>query len=156
MGGIDDEIAGHAVAEQSAVEHGIADPAAAKHAAAARAIVDQLRRVVLGQDAAIRDSVAALLARGHVLLLANHAPAAPAAAPVPATRATVRAALAAIGDAMDPAEDILLLYATTHGSQDHWLLLRRDGWPDATLDGHRPRVFAPFSAATRDPSEKAA
>ena len=73
-------------------------------------------------------------ARGHVLLLANHAPAAPAAAPVPATRATVRAALAAIGDAMDPAEDILLLYATTHGSQDHWLLLRRDGWPDATLD----------------------
>ena len=78
-------------------------------------------------------------ARGHVLLLANHAPAAPAAAPVPATRATVRAALAAIGDAMDPAEDILLLYATTHGSQDHWLLLRRDGWPDATLDAHALR-----------------
>ncbi len=37
-------------------------------AAAARAITEQLRRVVLGQDAAVRDAVAALLARGHVLL----------------------------------------------------------------------------------------
>ncbi|MEZ0333148.1 MAG: AAA family ATPase [Gemmatimonadales bacterium] len=34
----------------------------------AQAILDQLRRVVLGQEAAFRDSVAALLARGHVLL----------------------------------------------------------------------------------------
>ena len=38
------------------------------HAAAAQAIVEQLRGVVLGQDAAVRDAVAALLARGHVLL----------------------------------------------------------------------------------------
>ena len=34
----------------------------------ARAIVEQLGRVVLGQDEAIRDAVAALIARGHVLL----------------------------------------------------------------------------------------
>ncbi len=34
----------------------------------AQAILDQLRRVVLGQEAALRDSVAALIARGHVLL----------------------------------------------------------------------------------------
>ncbi len=37
-------------------------------AAQAGAIIDQLRGVVLGQDAAVRDVVAALLARGHVLL----------------------------------------------------------------------------------------
>ena len=41
---------------------------AEEHAASAQAIIDQLRQVVLGQDAAIRDAVAALLARGHVLL----------------------------------------------------------------------------------------
>ncbi len=33
-----------------------------------QAILDQLRRVVLGQEAALRDSVSALIARGHVLL----------------------------------------------------------------------------------------
>jgi MoxR-like ATPase len=38
------------------------------HAAGARAILDQLGHVVLGQEAALRDAVAALLARGHVLL----------------------------------------------------------------------------------------
>jgi MoxR-like ATPase len=41
---------------------------ATERAAEAQAIIDQLRGVVLGQDAAIRDAVAALLARGHVLL----------------------------------------------------------------------------------------
>ena len=41
---------------------------AAERAAAAQAIIDQLGRVVLGQEAAVRDVVAALLARGHVLL----------------------------------------------------------------------------------------
>jgi MoxR-like ATPase len=34
----------------------------------ARAILEQLGRVVLGQDEAVRDAVAALIARGHVLL----------------------------------------------------------------------------------------
>jgi MoxR-like ATPase len=37
-------------------------------AAEAQAIIAQLRHVVLGQEAALRDAVAALLARGHVLL----------------------------------------------------------------------------------------
>jgi len=37
-------------------------------AEAAQAILEQLGRVVLGQEAALRDAVAALIARGHVLL----------------------------------------------------------------------------------------
>jgi MoxR-like ATPase len=41
---------------------------AARAAEDARAIVEQLGHVVLGQEAAVRDSVAALIARGHVLL----------------------------------------------------------------------------------------
>ena len=41
---------------------------AERSAAAARAILEQLGRVVLGQDEAVRDVVAALIARGHVLL----------------------------------------------------------------------------------------
>jgi MoxR-like ATPase len=41
---------------------------AAQGADTARAIVEQLGRVVLGQEAAVRDAVAALIARGHVLL----------------------------------------------------------------------------------------
>ena len=41
---------------------------AASHAAAAGRLVDALEGVVLGQPAAVRETVAALLARGHVLL----------------------------------------------------------------------------------------
>jgi MoxR-like ATPase len=41
---------------------------AARGAEAARAIVEQVGRVVLGQGEAVRDAVAALIARGHVLL----------------------------------------------------------------------------------------
>jgi MoxR-like ATPase len=41
---------------------------AERAAAAAHAVVEQLGRVVLGQDEAVRDVVAALVARGHVLL----------------------------------------------------------------------------------------
>jgi MoxR-like ATPase len=41
---------------------------AERGAAAARAVVEQLGRVVLGQEEAVRDVVAALIARGHVLL----------------------------------------------------------------------------------------
>ena len=46
----------------------LAPDEAASHAAAARRLVDALDGVVLGQPAAIRETVAALLARGHVLL----------------------------------------------------------------------------------------
>jgi MoxR-like ATPase len=41
---------------------------ATAHAAAAARLVDALEHVVLGQQAAVRETVAALLARGHVLL----------------------------------------------------------------------------------------
>jgi MoxR-like ATPase len=41
---------------------------AERSAAAARTLLEQLGRVVLGQDEAVRDAVAALIARGHVLL----------------------------------------------------------------------------------------
>ena len=41
---------------------------AVRGAGDARAIVEQLGRVVLGQEEAVRDAVAALIARGHVLL----------------------------------------------------------------------------------------
>ena len=41
---------------------------AARASQSARAIIDQITRVVLGQDEAVRDAVAALIARGHVLL----------------------------------------------------------------------------------------
>ena len=41
---------------------------ATRGAEVARAIVEQLGRVVLGQEEAVRDAVAALIARGHVLL----------------------------------------------------------------------------------------
>ena len=41
---------------------------AIRQAAVAQALIEQLGRVVLGQPDAVRDSVAALVARGHVLL----------------------------------------------------------------------------------------
>ena len=41
---------------------------ATAHAAAAARLVEALEHVVLGQPAAVRETVAALLARGHVLL----------------------------------------------------------------------------------------
>jgi MoxR-like ATPase len=41
---------------------------AARQAAVAQALIEQLGRVVLGQPDAVRDCVAALVARGHVLL----------------------------------------------------------------------------------------
>ncbi len=44
------------------------DSQVANQGEAARAIVAQLGRVVLGQESALRDVVAALIARGHVLL----------------------------------------------------------------------------------------
>jgi MoxR-like ATPase len=46
----------------------LAPDEATAHAATGNAIVNQLQRVVLGQEPAIRETVAALLARGHVLL----------------------------------------------------------------------------------------
>jgi hypothetical protein len=73
-------------------------------------------------------------ASGRVLVLANHPPQL-IQRPLPrATLANLQQALAAIGAAMDPAEDLLLLYLTTHGTSDHELLLRTPGEADAFIN----------------------
>ncbi len=72
-------------------------------------------------------------AAGRVLVLANH-PAQPPQKPLPrASRANLQLALKGLGAAMDRDEDVLLLYLTTHGTQDHELLLRRPGAADDLL-----------------------
>lgn len=72
-------------------------------------------------------------AAGRVVLLANHA-VPPPARPLPeADEHTLRQALAGLAARMDPAEDILLAYFTTHGTETHELLLRREGRRDRLL-----------------------
>ncbi|MFZ1796965.1 MAG: C13 family peptidase [Dokdonella sp.] len=66
-------------------------------------------------------------ARGHVLVLANN-PASIETRPL-ATLTNLRIALAEIAVQMDPAEDILLLYLTSHGSADHQLHVALDPLP---------------------------
>lgn len=66
-------------------------------------------------------------AAGHVLVLENN-PATVATQPL-ATWTNLHRALGAIAGRMDPAEDILLLYLTTHGSADHELLVDLDPLP---------------------------
>ena len=64
-------------------------------------------------------------AAGRVLVLANHDEL-PVHRPLPlASEATLRRALAGIGETMDPDEDVLLLYLSSHGTEDHEFLLRR-------------------------------
>lgn len=75
---------------------------------------------------------ARLGAAGRVLLLANHPPDDDATLPRASGR-NLRAALAGIGARLDPDEDLLLLYVTTHGSEDHRLLLRTPGRADRLL-----------------------
>lgn len=72
-------------------------------------------------------------AEGRSLLLANH-DTRDLLQPLPlATPRNLAAALAAIGAAMDPDEDLLLLYITTHGTPEHELLLRRPDVGDRLL-----------------------
>lgn len=79
-------------------------------------------------------------AGGRVLVLANH-PDAPPQRPLPrASLANLRAALAGVGAAMDRDQDLLLLYLTTHGTEDHELLLRRPGAEDDLLDAGEIRA----------------
>lgn len=66
-------------------------------------------------------------AAGHVLVLENNA-ATIATRPL-ATWTNLQRALDAIAKKMDPAEDILLVYLTTHGSHDHQLLVDLDPLP---------------------------
>lgn len=66
-------------------------------------------------------------AKGRVLVLQNSA-ATVDTRPL-ATWTNLHHALDAIAKKMDPAEDILLVYLTTHGSQDHQLLVDLDPLP---------------------------
>lgn len=66
-------------------------------------------------------------AEGHVLVLENNAETL-ATRPL-ATWTNLHHALDAIAKKMDPVEDILLVYLTTHGSQDHKLLVDLDPLP---------------------------
>ncbi|MEP7043313.1 MAG: C13 family peptidase [Dokdonella sp.] len=66
-------------------------------------------------------------AAGHVLVLENNA-ATITTHPL-ATWTNLQRALDAIAKKMDPAEDILLVYLTTHGSHDHQLLVALDPLP---------------------------
>ncbi|MEZ5461713.1 C13 family peptidase [Dokdonella sp.] len=58
-------------------------------------------------------------AEGHVIVLENN-PATLTTRPL-ATLTNLRLALSAVAERMDPAEDILLVYLTSHGSRDHEL-----------------------------------
>ncbi len=66
-------------------------------------------------------------ADGHVIVLENN-PASISARPL-ATLTNLRLALSAVAEQMDPAEDILLLYLTSHGSHDHQLYVALDPLP---------------------------
>ena len=64
---------------------------------------------------------------GHVLVLENN-PASLGTRPL-ADWSNLESALDAIAAKMDPKQDILLLYLTTHGSEDHTLLVDMDPLP---------------------------
>ena len=66
-------------------------------------------------------------AQGHVLVLENNA-ATVSTRPL-ATLTNLTWALDGIARKMDPAEDVLLLYLTSHGSEDHQLLVDLDPLP---------------------------
>ncbi len=66
-------------------------------------------------------------ARGHVVVLENNA-ATVTTRPL-ASWTNLHRALDAIAKKMDPAQDIVLLYLTTHGSRDHELLVDLDPMP---------------------------
>lgn len=63
-------------------------------------------------------------AKGRTIALINHADSLGALPHPLATPDNLRATLAAMGKAMDPDQDVLLLFMTMHGTQQHQLLLR--------------------------------
>jgi hypothetical protein len=80
-------------------------------------------------------------AKGHVLVLENN-PAALSTRPL-ATWTNLEAALDDVAAKMDPAQDILLMYFTTHGSEDHTLLVDMDPLPlDQIGAGDLPGILA--------------
>ena len=66
-------------------------------------------------------------AAGHVIVLENN-PASLTTRPL-ADWSNLESALDAMAAKMDPSQDILLLYLTTHGSEDHTLLVDMDPLP---------------------------
>jgi hypothetical protein len=66
-------------------------------------------------------------AAGHTLVLQNH-PGTVATRPL-ATLTNLRASIAAMAARMDPANDILFVYLTSHGSEDHELYVSLDPLP---------------------------
>lgn len=80
-------------------------------------------------------------ATGHVLVLENN-PGSLTTRPL-ATWSNLEDALDAVASRMDPKQDILLLYFTTHGSQDHTLLVDMDPLPlDQIGAGDLPGILA--------------
>lgn len=72
-------------------------------------------------------------AGGRSLVLVNH-PDSVAATPLPlATADNLRIALQGIGQLMDPDEDLLLLFITTHGTRAHALSVQLPGYFDTAL-----------------------
>jgi hypothetical protein len=57
-----------------------------------------------------------------------------------ATVAGLRRALARVGARMDPAEDVLFLMLTSHGSDEPSLSVSNGSWPLEQLDGHELRA----------------
>ena len=66
-------------------------------------------------------------AAGHTLVLQNH-PGTVTTRPL-ATLTNLRASIAAMASRMDPANDILFVYLTTHGSKEHELYVNLDPLP---------------------------
>ncbi|HET9817577.1 MAG TPA: C13 family peptidase [Rhodanobacteraceae bacterium] len=85
-------------------------------------------------------------AKGHVIVLENN-PASLATRPL-ATWTNLEDALDGVAAKMDPTRDILLLYFTSHGSEDHTLLVDMDPLPlDQIGAGDLPGILAehPFN-----------
>lgn len=82
-------------------------------------------------------------AEGRTLALVNH-PQTFGHAPL-ATVANLQLALQHIGGLMDPDEDILLLFLTSHGSDDHELLLQLGPLPMQQLRPHDLRLLLDVS-----------
>ncbi len=79
-------------------------------------------------------------ARGRVVRLVNHADSLGTVPRALATLDNLRLTLARIGAAMDPEEDLLLLFLTSHGSEGHELLLQLYPVVDARITPEQLRV----------------
>jgi hypothetical protein len=78
-------------------------------------------------------------AQGHTMSLVN-VPTPDGSAPFPlATLSNLETALKQIGARMDPEEDILVLFLTSHGSREHELLVNQPPMPP--VQGIRPRAL---------------